>query len=89
MRRKEPISSSLPRELAEHRFVALYEENAADLLAYARRRAPVAEDAADLGCRNLPRRMASAQRIPRWAEARLWLHGVARLTLWNQRRAVT
>jgi hypothetical protein len=41
---KSDLTELLARELAEQRFVVLYEENADDLLAYARRRVPVAEE---------------------------------------------
>jgi RNA polymerase sigma factor (sigma-70 family) len=79
-------SSSLSRDLAERRFVALYEENVDDLLAYARRRVPVAEDAADLVAETFLVAWRRLGEVPNGAEARLWLYGVARLTLSNQRR---
>jgi RNA polymerase sigma-70 factor (ECF subfamily) len=83
---KNQNSSSLSRELAERRFVALYEENADDLLAYARRRIPVAEDAADLVAETFLVVWRRLGEVPHGAEARLWLYGVARLTLSNHRR---
>lgn len=76
----------LSRELAEARFVALYEANARDLLAYAQRRVPAAEDAADLVAETFLVAWRRIGEVPRGSEARLWLYGVARLTLSNQRR---
>ncbi len=86
MRAKNQTSSSRSRELAEQRFVVLYEENANDLLAYARRRVPVAEDAADLVAETFLVAWRRLGEVPHGAEARLWLYGVARLTLSNQHR---
>ena len=86
MRTKRLTSPTLTRGLAERRFVALYEANADDLLAYARRRAPVAEDAADLVAETFLVAWRRLGEVPDGAEARLWLYGVARLTLSNQHR---
>ena len=86
MRTKRLTSPTLTREMAERRFVALYEANADDLLAYAQRRAPVAEDAADLVAETFLVAWRRLGEVPDGAEARLWLYGVARLTLSNQHR---
>ena len=59
--------------------VELYEENARDLLAYAQRRVPVAEDAADLVAETYLIAWRRIGEVPRGDEARLWLYGVARL----------
>lgn len=87
VRTKSPTFSSLSRELAEQRFVSLYEANADDLLAYARRRVPAVEDAADLVAETFLVAWRRLSEVPDGAEARLWLYGVARLTLSNQNRA--
>lgn len=79
-------SEALSRELAQARFVALYEENARDLLAYAQRRIPVAEDAADLVAETFLIAWRRLGEVPQGSEARLWLYGVARHALSNQRR---
>lgn len=86
MRRQRGDSGALSRELAQARFVELYEENARDLLAYAQRRIPVAEDAADLVAEVFLVAWRRLGEVPRGAEARLWLYGVARRTLSHQRR---
>lgn len=86
MRGQEDHSEALSRELAQARFVELYEENARDLLAYAQRRIPVAEDAADLVAETFLVAWRRLGEVPRGDRARLWLYGVARHTLSNQRR---
>lgn len=86
MRRREEGPEALARELAEKRFVELYEENARDLIAYARRRVPSAEDAADLVAETFLVAWRRLDEAPRGGDARLWLYGVARRTLSTQRR---
>jgi RNA polymerase sigma-70 factor, ECF subfamily len=86
MGRRQEHSAALSRELAEARLVELYEENARDLLAYAQRRVPDAADAADLVAETFLVAWRRIGEVPRGGEARLWLYGVARLTLSNQRR---
>ncbi len=86
MRGHNDHSEALSRELAEARFVELYEANARDLLAYARRRIPVAEDAADLVAETFLIAWRRLGEVPRGGEARLWLYGVARRALSTQRR---
>ncbi len=71
----------------ERRFRAAYEAHAPDVLAFALRRVPAAEDAADVVAETFTvawRRLAD---MPRGGETRLWLFGVARLVLSNQVRA--
>lgn len=84
--RRQKHHHALSRELAQARFLELYEEHARDLLAYARRRVPVAEDAADLVAETFLVAWRRLGEVPPGEEARLWLYGVARGALANQRR---
>lgn len=86
MRGQRDHSDALSRELAQARFVELYEQNVRDLLAYAQRRIPVAEDAADLVAETFLVAWRRLGEVPRGERSRLWLYGVARRTLANQRR---
>lgn len=77
---------SLTGQLAEARFSRLYAEHWRDLLEYAVRRLPSPEDAAEVVEETFLvawRRLAD---VPDDGEARLWLYGVARHALANQRR---
>lgn len=71
---------------AEARFSRLYEENCEDLLAYALRRAATPEDAADLVAETFLVAWRRLANVPPGARTRLWLFGVARRLLANQRR---
>src|ERR1700742_4925070 len=64
----------------------LYAEHGRDVLAYALRRAPTAEDAADAVAETFLVAWRAAADVPAGPEARLWLYGVARRALANQRR---
>ncbi|MEZ5076564.1 MAG: RNA polymerase sigma factor [Solirubrobacterales bacterium] len=86
MRTKARASEALSRELAETRLIALYEEHGREVLAYALRRVGDPEDAADVVAETLLVAWRQVGRIPAGEEARLWLYGVARRTLANQRR---
>jgi RNA polymerase sigma-70 factor, ECF subfamily len=86
MRGKTDSSDALSRELAEARFVELYEDHAREVLAYALRRASTAQDAADVVADVYLVAWRRIGEVPRGGDARLWLYGVARLTLANQRR---
>lgn len=82
----EEKPDDLARSLAEQRFARLYHRHNADVLAYALRRAPTPEDAADVVAETFLvawRRLAD---VPDEVRALLWLYGVARRTLANQRR---
>ena len=61
-------------------------EHGRDVLAYALRRAAGPEDAADVVAETFLIAWRRLSDIPAGAEARLWLYGVARHTLANQRR---
>ena len=56
------------------------------MLAYALRRAPSAEDAADAVADTFLVAWRRLENVPPEPDARLWLYGVARRTLANQRR---
>jgi DNA-directed RNA polymerase specialized sigma24 family protein len=76
----------LDRRLAETRFRRLYAEHGREVLAYALRRTADAEDAADIAAETFLVAWRRTGEVPAGAEARLWLYGVARRTLANQRR---
>jgi RNA polymerase sigma-70 factor (ECF subfamily) len=86
MRAKTANSEALSRQLAEDRFARLYAEHGRELLAYALRRAPAPEDAADAVAEAFLVAWRRGPEVPAGPEARLWLYGVARHTLANQRR---
>jgi RNA polymerase sigma factor (sigma-70 family) len=69
----------------EERFRALYESHSRDVLAYALRRA-APEDASDVVADTFLTAWRRLGDVPPGDEARLWLYGVARRTLANQRR---
>jgi RNA polymerase sigma-70 factor (ECF subfamily) len=68
------------------RFRRLFAETERDLLAYALRRVDRAEDAADVVAETFLVAWRRLDRVPPGDEARLWLYGVARRQLANQRR---
>jgi RNA polymerase sigma factor (sigma-70 family) len=79
-------SESLSRQLAEARFSHLYAEHWRDLLEYAVRRLPSPEDAAEVVEETFLVAWRLLTDVPDGGEARLWLYGVARHALANQRR---
>jgi RNA polymerase sigma-70 factor, ECF subfamily len=87
MGEKTANSEGLSRQLAEARFARLYEEHGRELLAYALRRAAGPEDAADVVAETFLVAWRRGPEVPAGAKARLWLYGVARLVLANQRRS--
>src|SRR5689334_4759444 len=68
------------------RFRRLFAETERDLLAYALRRVDRAEDAADVVAETFLVAWRRLDRVPTGDGARLWLYGVARRQLANQRR---
>ena len=68
------------------RFHRLFAANERELLAYALRRVDRAEDAADVVAETFLVAWRRMERVPPGDEARLWLYGVARRQLANQRR---
>ena len=72
---------------AEAQFEALYAAHGRDVLAYAVRRTPNAQDAADVLADTFLVAWRRLEEVPPADEARLWLYGVARRLLANQRRS--
>jgi RNA polymerase sigma factor (sigma-70 family) len=70
----------------EERFARLYGDHGRDVLAYALRRAAGPEDAADVVAETFLTAWRRLPDVPPGPEARLWLYGVARRILANQRR---
>jgi RNA polymerase sigma factor (sigma-70 family) len=68
------------------RFRRLFAANERELLAYALRRVDRAEDAADVVAETFLVAWRRLDQLPPGDEARLWLYGVARRQLANQRR---
>jgi RNA polymerase sigma factor (sigma-70 family) len=73
-------------ELPTDRFSRLFADTERELLAYALRRVDRAEDAADVVAETFLVAWRRMDRVPPGDEARLWLYGVARRQLANQRR---
>ena len=67
-------------------FAALYDEHFTALLGYALRRVAVADDAADVVSETFLVAWRRLSDVPAGPEGRLWLYGVARRVLANQRR---
>lgn len=68
------------------RFEALYEAYHGPVLAYVLRRTDSPEDAADVIAETFLTSWRRLDEVPRGAEARLWLYGVARRVLANHHR---
>jgi RNA polymerase sigma-70 factor (ECF subfamily) len=81
-----PRDDGGPPGAAEERFGALYRDHARAVLAYAVRRAASAEDAADVVAEAFLVAWRRGPDVPSGDAARLWLYGVARRLLANQRR---
>ena len=78
----------MEREPADERwFRGVYEATYRDLLAYARRRCATPEDADDLVAEVFTVAWRRLEAMPTGDAARLWLFGVARNVLNNQRRS--
>lgn len=71
---------------AQTRFRRLFDDAERDLLSYAVRRVQRPEDAADVVAETFLVAWRRIDDVPQGAEARLWLYGVARRQLANQRR---
>lgn len=85
----EPIDATrgqLSERLAEASFRRLYAEHGREILAYALRRAGDPEDAADVAAETFLVAWRRLEDVPPGEQARLWLYGVARRALANQRR---
>lgn len=81
-----PEIDSYIRDAAEAQFARLYSDYGRDVLAYALPRAAGAEDAADVVAETFLVAWRRARDVPSGPDARLWLLGVARRVLANQRR---
>jgi RNA polymerase sigma factor (sigma-70 family) len=73
-------------ELPTDRFSRLFADTERELLAYVLRRVDRAEDAADVVAETFLVAWRRLDKVPAGDEARLWLYGVARRQLANQRR---
>jgi RNA polymerase sigma factor (sigma-70 family) len=74
------------REERQARFEHLYDQASLEVLGYALRRAGSPEDAADVVSETFLIAWRRLDEVPTGDEARLWLYGVARRVLANQRR---
>lgn len=72
----------------EDRFRVLFEENVRGLLGYALRRVADPADAGDVVAETFLAAWRRVEDVPAGDEARLWLFGVARRIIANQRRGV-
>jgi RNA polymerase sigma-70 factor (ECF subfamily) len=72
---------------SETTFRTLYRENLADITAYALRRTTSSDDAADVVADVFLVAWRRIEQVPSGEAGRLWLFGVARRVLANQRRA--
>ena len=75
------------QEERQARFERLYDQASLQVLGYALRRADSPEDAADVVSETFMIAWRRLDEVPAGDEARLWLYGVARRVLANQRRA--
>lgn len=78
---------ALSQELAHARFAKLYREEGRAILEYALRRVEEREDAADVVAETFLVAWRRLGEVPLGDDARLWLYGVARLTLANLHRS--
>lgn len=76
----------MPASDQEERFATLYDENVRRLLGYAMRRVRPVEDAADVVAETFAVAWRRIDDVPPGPEATLWLYGVARRVIANQRR---
>jgi RNA polymerase sigma-70 factor (ECF subfamily) len=77
-----------PDDERRRRFEALTDAYYAELLGYAARRVPQPADAADIACDVFLVAWRRIDEVPDGPEAKLWLYGVARLTVANFVRGV-
>jgi RNA polymerase sigma-70 factor, ECF subfamily len=81
-----PEIQSYVRDAAEAQFAHLYSEHGRCVLAYALPRTAGPEDAADVVAETFLVAWRRVHEVPTGTDARLWLLGVARRVLANQRR---
>jgi DNA-directed RNA polymerase specialized sigma24 family protein len=80
------MAPDVTEQLATDRFRRLFAETERELLTYVLRRVDRAEDAADVVAETFLVAWRRLDKVPAGDEARLWLYGVARRQLANQRR---
>ncbi len=80
------VDATGPPAGPEERFRALFAAHFHDLLGYALRRVSSTEDAADVVAETMLVAWRRLDEVPQDGAARLWLYGVARRVLANQRR---
>lgn len=80
------MATEMSAEQSTERFRSLFAETERELLAYALRRVDRAEDAADVVAETFLVAWRRVDKLPDGDDARLWLYGVARRQLANQRR---
>src|SRR4051812_33061810 len=80
------MSPQMPAESGTDRFSRLFGDTERELLAYVLRRVDRAEDGADVVAETFLVAWRRLDSVPPGDEARLWLYGVARRQLANQRR---
>jgi RNA polymerase sigma factor (sigma-70 family) len=84
----DPVDTeALGQEVAQARFNRLYREQGRAILAYALRRVPAPEDAADVVAETFLVAWRRFPEVPVDDGARLWLYAVAGNVIANQRRA--
>ena len=81
------MSSPGPGQEPSERFRSVYAANFHRILGYALRRVATPEDAADVASETFLVAWRRSSELPSGDDARLWLYGVARRVLANQRRA--
>jgi RNA polymerase sigma-70 factor (ECF subfamily) len=86
VRRRPPGGGTDPGEEERHRFEELVTANSAALLGYVRRRVDQPADAADVVCDVFLVAWRRIDEVPPGRSATLWLYGVARRALANNRR---
>jgi RNA polymerase sigma-70 factor (ECF subfamily) len=79
-------AASEPQDSRRARFRAVYDANYHRVLGYALRRAATREDAEDVVAETFFTAWRRLDRVPGGGDAQLWLYGVARKALANQRR---
>ena len=85
--RQQGEDGTIGREAAEARFERLYAEHGRAVLAYAVRRSADPQDGADVVAETFLVLWRRLDQVPTGEQARLWLYGVARHVVANQRRS--
>ena len=83
----QPGGPTTPADSTQAWFDAVWSSNYEAILAYALRRTDTADDAADVTAETFLTAWRRAQDAPSGEQVRLWLFGIARRVLANQRRS--